>query len=665
MMVQYLERIDEKYQAVVEKMNNLPSLKTFINTIGKGKSNEDEFSQLVSDICAFLSSSSLPLPKPDIRYVYSGQHLMRHRTAAHPWMTGHNSPSNRFGLKPDFFTAWVRAGEVTGQYEPASLSARLYVNKTSLPPRRSHRLVSDKASPGVIRNDKGVFAWDDINVLLEIKSLWNAKNEQEILSNLVLKATEVFRFQWQRRYVLGISICGSRVRIVRCERSGVFLGQVQEAEDTLVQCILASLLPGDSGITPPQESMFVQLDDETVCLEVQVGGDRFILGDQIVGPQGDHLLGRATAIHLARRITDTTWNYCFKTAWPDAVRPHEGEVLEKLQGVTGVVRLFGWDAPKTEGNLDADEIRRGYKFLDITSTSPLAATTAGDDDEIATTTSTEALKTDGLPCFSPRQYRQTVTEYIKDSFDTIRYHDPIDRLSAWLGLYKVVNAVAENGFVHRDLSWNNVRLFRPQQDSPLSVTIIDFDLASIIEGSASGSPDKTGTVAFMPIEVLLTPNGRVFRHQELHEDESVFWIGFLAIIYCSKSGREAVNNILASQCSFEEVAGKKLTMVDPLAQRLHWPSWFTPQQETNAIIRDLCHQLIEFQFKSTGDLDPGYPDVWDKDENGVRRQKIQHETVFQKIVKEFEKRIGQLKELKGIGGGQVEGLTEGTQTLQI
>lgn len=194
MMTQYLGRIDEKYQVIVEKMKKLPSLKNFISTIGKGKSNEDEFSQLVSDICAVLSSSSLPLPRPDIRYVYSSQHLMRHRNAAHPWMAGHNSPSNRFGLKPDFFTAWVRAGEVTGQYEPASLSARLYVKKATLPPRRSDRLVSDKASPGIIRNDKGVFAWDDIHVLLEIKSLWNAKNEQEILSNLVLKATEVFRY---------------------------------------------------------------------------------------------------------------------------------------------------------------------------------------------------------------------------------------------------------------------------------------------------------------------------------------------------------------------------------------------------------------------------------------------------------------------------------------
>ena len=72
MMAQYLEQINEKYRVVVEKMNKLSSLKTFISTIGKEKSNEDEFAQLATDIHALLLSSSLSLPKLDIRYVYSG-----------------------------------------------------------------------------------------------------------------------------------------------------------------------------------------------------------------------------------------------------------------------------------------------------------------------------------------------------------------------------------------------------------------------------------------------------------------------------------------------------------------------------------------------------------------------------------------------------------------
>lgn len=84
--------------------------------------------------------------------------------------------------------------------------------------------------------------------------------------------------------MLKILICESRVKIVRYERSGVFFGQVLEAKDTLAKYILASLLPGDSSITFFKKSMFIQ-PDRTVCFEVQVKGDKFILGDQIVERQ--------------------------------------------------------------------------------------------------------------------------------------------------------------------------------------------------------------------------------------------------------------------------------------------------------------------------------------------------------------------------------------------
>lgn len=114
-----------------------------------------------------------------------------------------------------------------------------------------------------------------------------------------------------------------------------------------------------------------------------------------MGPQRDHFVGRATAVHLAQRNTVTIWKYRFKTAWPYAVRPHEDEVLESLQGVNGVVRLLGWDAPKTEGDLDADHLCRDYRLLDISSKSPLQTLTASGNIEIATATDDEALKTDG------------------------------------------------------------------------------------------------------------------------------------------------------------------------------------------------------------------------------------------------------------------------------
>lgn len=39
--------------------------------------------------------------------------------------------------------------------------------------------------------------------------------------------------------------------------------------------------------------------------------------------------------------------------------------------------------------------------------------------------------------------------------------------------------------------------------------------------------------------------------------------------------------------------------------------------------------------------------------------------VFQKILEEFGKRIGRLKKLQGMGGGEADRLAKGTQSLQI
>ena len=67
-------------------------------------------------------------------------------------------------------------------------------------------------------------------------------------------------------------------------------------------------------------------------------------------------------------------------AWSYAIRPHEGEVLETLQGVNGVVRFLGLDAPNTEKNLNVDHIQCNFKLVAISSeppprTRPLAAIT--------------------------------------------------------------------------------------------------------------------------------------------------------------------------------------------------------------------------------------------------------------------------------------------------
>lgn len=64
-------------------------------------------------------------------------------------------------------------------------------------------------------------------------------------------------------------------------------------------------------------------------------------------------------------------------------------------------------------------------------------------------------------------------------------------------------SIAEAGYLHRDLSFGNVRA-KHTSGNEIIVKLIDFDLIDGIENldSEVTAPDRIGTVLFMPIEIL-------------------------------------------------------------------------------------------------------------------------------------------------------------------
>ncbi|KAI9760496.1 MAG: hypothetical protein M1840_002406 [Geoglossum simile] len=406
--------------------------------------------------------------------------------------------------------------------------------------RPSSAIASAGSGSLVLSNVDGGFTWDDVLILWEIKSSATI-NQPSVFSNLIPKATEVLRFQWQRR------------------------------------------------------------------------------------------------------------------------RLHEGLVLKELQDV---VQLLAWDAPTIEGTLSADEVYRDYQ-LRIVSTKSAQTTPIANRDQRSTTEihpdSDSASTNDTDNNFDPRQYRQTVTEYIPGSFTELILSDPLRLLSAWRSLYRIVDAIAMRGWVHRDLSLNNVR-FRHQHGStgsPLSATLIDFDLAAPIIGPFSGLPDRTGTVAFMPIQILESNKWVPVRHQELHEDEAVFWIGFLAIISRSTPGRTYIENNLDDPfLSLTSLAHTKCNMFYPTHQRIDWPSWFNissrTQGQSNTILRELCRRIFT---NSDGDsYDYGYPGVTEIDELTLcRKHETQHKEVSRKIIVALGEAIDDLMKLQQGGDGGKDG----------
>jgi hypothetical protein len=444
-------------------------------------------------------------------------------------------------------------------------------------------------------------------------------------------------------------------------------------QTALVECIFSTL-------TLPQTSLgfrrsfdnppTVEIDGRRHLL-VQVGGIEFVLGEQTAWPQRDYLVGRATTVHLARRLHDREWKYCYKSSWPYAARPHEGEILGKLRGIQGVVRVLAWDRAVVDDDVDTDQMREEFSFYekprsgrkqrqrhrtsgtDEEGLSPLGNT----DDSHFTSSSSEEDSDDASTPFHLRQHRQIVTTYLPSSLSTSRL-PPLSLLHAWKSLYKTINLISLAGYVHRDLSPTNVRLsphHHHNKDNP-KITLIDFDLASPIVGPNTGAPDKTGTALFMPIEILEADKmtGGGVRHQELHEDEVAFWLVFLDILRRgSRAGREKYESSRDPYMTLQQIADAKLGMITVPSRTLRWPAWFPSSEarggkEAWSIVREVCDEIFHvLMVRETGMPNHVYPGVGDVvGEEGVRRHRLQHERTLEGILDALDRGIERLESLE-------------------
>jgi serine/threonine protein kinase len=238
-----------------------------------------------------------------------------------------------------------------------------------------------------------------------------------------------------------------------------------------------------------------------------------------------------------------------------------------------------------------------------------------------------------------RQHRQIITEYLPYCIADQEL-SVVEALQVWRSLYLIVDSIAQKGWVHRDLSWNNIRLVRGEKS--LSVMLIDFDLASRISGDAICPPDTAGTLAFMPIDILGAGKKSPRRHQELHEDEAVFWVGFLGLISRSSEGREWYDYLLRRD--MRTLAGLKTSMLTFGFCRQYFPVWFSNTAEMN-ILKDTLTEIIQRQF---GDRSWAINYVYPPPDKWIlRKHPIQHRKVLGDVIEQLDEAIQQLKFLEG------------------
>ncbi|KAI9762289.1 MAG: hypothetical protein M1840_001433 [Geoglossum simile] len=651
MLERLLACMDERYHVLVESaMHEIPEMQAFVEAAGEGKVSEDGFGLVVGAVVDILTAC-MDVPQLDRGYVRSGKTVMQHRERRHPRVSG-----------PSFCTSRIQQIPQMEGWVPLSLSTVLRgvgVGGSRVKPYCGSHLATRRLGVDVGGNggnggpslrssviiNTGLFAWEDVQLIWELKPSSDHINSHAVLSDLIHKATEILHAQWHRCFVLAFLVCGADMKMIWFDRSGVLVGSTIDIREgggiLMVKCILAGLVlsPPDVGLPMELEHPRTTLVYGVPRLVVEVGQQVFVLGGRVVSSPRNHLVCRGTVVHRARRMGGTAWDICHKLSWPYATRPHEGYILEELQGVEGVVKLFAWDVPEMEGMPSKADIDRDFQMQAV-SASALRNSAADSGLQQRTPAAEDTGETDSsnqLHDFRPRELRQTVTAYISDPCSP---PSAISLLRAWRGLYVVVDAIAQRGWVHRDLSWNNVRITHPQgnpYDPNVSVTLIDFDLASRIIGPVPASADREGTPAFMPLHILCSSAG--IRHQELHEDEAAFWIGFLELISRTMAGSMEISRLSTPRQTFEGVGIKKIRMVSVVGQRLLWGEWFGAGPE-GMELRRICMRVLQTQF---GKLEMVYPSAEERDEEGRRKHEVLHGKVVRGVVGVLEEGIERLQ----------------------
>ncbi|KID78700.1 uncharacterized protein G6M90_00g027500 [Metarhizium brunneum] len=402
------------------------------------------------------------------------------------------------------------------------------------------------------------YRWAHILVVGELKNNPKADIASVAWIDLARYAREVLAAQDTRRFVLGFTLCGSLMRIWEFDRLGGIASEqfdINKEEGGLqfVATILGFLRMNEEMLgfdptivtTSGQKYIEIERNGQTECLVI----------DEVI-KRAPCIAGRATTCWKAHRNNDPHNPLVIKDSWQYVDRDEEGELLQEAteKDVTNVARYYHHETVRIRRTDDdvRNNVRKGLDVTKATNFQPkrtLPSNVGGTVSRISRKgrSSSSGVKrpsseTDAALPPSKRSYSASPT---KPSLDVLSnrihrrvilrdYGEPIYKASSRAALLDALEGCIEGheslrkaGFLHRDISVNNLRVNEDKANPSWRAFLIDLDLA-IREhrDEASGAMGKTGTRAFMAIGALLGE-----QHSFMHDLESFFWVLFWICIH--------------------------------------------------------------------------------------------------------------------------------------
>src|SRR2546421_12241529 len=73
--------------------------------------------------------------------------------------------------------------------------------------------------------------WESLELFWECKRNEGLIDDAEVILDCTLKATETLRYQWSRRFVYCFLHCGTKMRLLQFDRSGLLASEVVDVVD--------------------------------------------------------------------------------------------------------------------------------------------------------------------------------------------------------------------------------------------------------------------------------------------------------------------------------------------------------------------------------------------------------------------------------------------------
>ena len=418
-----------------------------------------------------------------------------------------------------------------------------------------------KLDVGIVSHPGAIKHWSQILVPGKLKS--NPKMDCQPLAwtDIGRYVREVLAYQDTRRFVLAFTLCGPLMRVWEFDRLGPIASahfNVNQDGLQFVSTILGFLWASEEelGFDPT-----VIASDNQRYIEIRRDGaperlviDHVMLRTPCIG-------GRATTCWKAHPERSPSTTLVVKDSWQDSQRDEEGGLFRKVsdKDVCHVAMYYYHETIHLpDGRMDDVQggIRKGldirkasnYRQQHLALPEGLDSLTISQDSVTGQKRSSSQtgaaippakrsrsispIKPGNNPVPPNRVHRRVVLrDYGKPIYEA---SSPVALLAALEACIKGHESLHEAGFLHRDISINNLLMTEDEKSPLYPAFFIDLNLAiATNREESSGARGKTGTRAFMAIGILLGE-----QHSFMHDLESFFWVLFWICIHYDGPGHD-------------------------------------------------------------------------------------------------------------------------------